>query len=194
MPRSTLGPERTRISKCAYTGCPSLSLCVQFLHISRARITRCRKNEYSRKMEKVQQILLLFPCLVGGRSVRARKQFVDTRRWRAHTRPSRVTVCTLSTYIPGPHPPDVFASVACTKQMSKTTTIAFLMIFAIVMFLSGSLLINFYNQADDALQKNTGLHWWCGLLSILAGLASTVLTLLYMFRSEKIAAVKQALK
>ena len=77
--------------------------------------------------------------------------------------------------------------------MSKTT-IAFFVIFAIVMFMSGSLLINFYNQVDKTTKDNTGLHWWCGLLSIIAGLISTVLALVYVFGSDKVTAVKQALK
>ena len=77
--------------------------------------------------------------------------------------------------------------------MSKTT-IGFFVIFAIVMFMSGSLLINFYNQVDKTTKDNTGLHWWCGLLSIIAGLISTILALVYVFESDKVTAGKQALK
>lgn len=43
-------------------------------------------------------------------------------------------------------------------------------LLAIVMFLTGSIVINLYNRSTDDVKTDVGFHWWIGLLSILGGL------------------------
>lgn len=53
-----------------------------------------------------------------------------------------------------------------------------LVLLAIVMFVTGSVVINMYNRCSDAVKKDVGFHWWVGLLSILGGLSAIVLSVL----------------
>jgi hypothetical protein len=54
-------------------------------------------------------------------------------------------------------------------RVSKTTQIVFLVLFAIVLLLTGSLIINMYNVCADADKSKWTFHWWVGLGSILVG-------------------------
>jgi len=53
-----------------------------------------------------------------------------------------------------------------------------LVLLAIVMFVTGSVVINMYNRCSDDVKKDVGFHWWVGLLSILGGLSAIVLSVL----------------
>lgn len=52
------------------------------------------------------------------------------------------------------------------------------MLFAITMVLLGSVVINMYTRCSDDVKKDVGFHWWIGLLSILGGLFTIVISVL----------------
>ena len=54
-------------------------------------------------------------------------------------------------------------------RVSKTAQIILLVTFAIVLLLTGSLILNMYNVSGDSDKSKWGFHWWVGLGSILVG-------------------------
>jgi heme/copper-type cytochrome/quinol oxidase subunit 2 len=81
------------------------------------------------------------------------------------------------------------------KPISKTTKIMFLSIFAIVLLLTGSLLINLYMMVGDGSRQREDaiFHWWVGLLSIFTGIVCVV-CLIMVARQTNVYSVIQQLR
>ena len=64
-------------------------------------------------------------------------------------------------------------------------------LLAIVMFLTGSIVINLYNRSTDDVKTDVGFHWWIGLLSILGGLIAIGASVLIAVYPTQVTVVKQ---
>ena len=80
------------------------------------------------------------------------------------------------------------------KVMSfDTKSIMFCAMVAIVMFLTGSIVINLYNQCPANIQSGAEFHWWVGLVSLFGGLVSSGVIILLLTYPDRMSKIKSAL-
>ena len=79
--------------------------------------------------------------------------------------------------------------------MASMKMIVFLVTLAIVMMLTGSIVINMYgriSEGDNEMKGKLGFHWWVGLSSIVGGVLASVVTVLLVIYPERTRNIKLA--